>query len=316
MARIVTVSGPDVSPHHLELLRSHGYQVRLVSDDSDREELRNALSDAWGHVLGGNEYLDRELLAAASCLRVISYVGTGYSSFIDTAAAREFQIQTCSTPRLMVGAVVEHTIGLLIGAQRRLFERNSTLKSGGVCEDTSLELSRREIGIVGLGAIGEEVARVLVQGFRANVSYYSRTRHVRHEETLGVTYKSKDDLIKSSDVIILLIPSTEETRHFLGPREFNIMKKHVTLINTAGPWLVDADALLAALNADIVSTAAFDGFFSEPPYTGAEDTDRLLTLPRERVIVTGHTAARTPETWDRMLNKSIENLVAAEELDA
>jgi phosphogluconate 2-dehydrogenase len=274
----------------------------------DAATLRATLPNVDAYVLGGDERLDASALSFAHHLALISFVGTGYGSFIDEDAARSRSIAIRSTPGVMTIAVAEHTMGLLLGLVRGLFRQNEAVKRSGSWE-TTRELRTLTVGIVGLGSIGTRVAQLLRRGFASRVIYTSRTRKPDLEADLGLTFVDAHTLFSAADAVILLAPTTPETVGAFGADYLLRMKAGSFLVNTASAGLVDPTALSEALRSGRVSAAAFDGYWIEPLPAPASDPFGLLTLPDGQFVVTPHTAAKTIGTWDAMIDAAVQNLV-------
>jgi glyoxylate reductase len=307
--KTVLVTGDDYSPAHWHALAAAGIEVLHRGGNISSAELETLLPSIDGYLLGGVERLEAAELAKATRLKSISFVGTGYGAFIDAAAAARYGIEITNTPGVMAPAVVEHTIGLMLGMRRNLFALNEAIKKSASCSVGSEELAAASVGIVGMGAIGERLARVLHDGFGCNLLYYSRTRKPSLENELGIMYRELDDLFRASDMVVLLVPTSAETKGFVDERRLGLMKENAILINTAGATLVDPKALSRALLEGRLQSAAFDGYYIEPLPKVADDPFGLLSLPDGRFVVTPHSAAKTPESWRRMVDMAVGNIV-------
>lgn len=305
----ICLSGDGYSEQHFSRLVEKKFEITHRSDPLSQEELRTILPTFDAYVLGGDERLTDQELQHASKLRVISFVGTGYTSFIDEASANKYNIAIRNTPAVMAPAVAEHTIGLLIGMQRKLFQQNWDVKHSSVSPCRTQELSSLCIGIIGLGAIGSRIARILRQSFGSQVIYSSRSRKRALEEELGIGCVSLDTLITSSDVVILALPTTPETEYFINESVFKKMKHGSMIINTAGARLIDPAALKKYIDNNNVASAAFDGYYIEPLPSVKDDPYHLLSLPDNRFVITPHTAAKTSQSWDRMMDMAIDNVI-------
>jgi len=307
--RQLLLTGDGYTSAHLALLGAHGYAVEHIPGDISKEQLHTILPTLSAYILGGSECLTDVELAIASRLRIISFVGTGYSSFIDAEAAGRRGIAIESTPGVNARAVAEHTLGLLLGMRRKLFSQNGAAKSGISADLQSSELSVATIGIVGMGPIAALVAQILVSGFGCRVNYWSRTRKLNVEVAVNIAYAPLADLLSSSDIVILLIPTTPETRGMFDEALLRKMQPSSMLVNTAGAALVQPAALHAALKNGWITCAGFDGYYEEPlPLPSADKWD-LLSLPDHAFVVTPHTAARTAQSWTRMLEAAVNNVL-------
>lgn len=304
----IAVTGTGYTEAHFRQLKDKQFEVLYFKDPLSAEALKKILPEVDAYILGGDERLDEQALQLASRLRVISFVGTGFTSFINANAAKKYEIAIKNTPAVMAPAVAEHTLGLLIGLKRQLFKQNREVKQSGITPCQTEELGSLCIGIVGLGAIGSLLARILRQSFGSEVIYTARTRKETTEKLLDIQFSSMQQLFEKSDVIVLALPTTEETTGFVNEALLTKSKKGVVIINTAGAQLIDPRALKKFLENGQIAAAAFDGYYIEPLPAVAEDPWQLLSLSDDRFIITPHTAAKTKDTWIRMVDMAVDNI--------
>lgn len=309
MKRIL-LTGEGYTEEHFERLEAIGFEV-IHEVEIDPQHLWELLPILDAHVLGGSERVDAEALARASNLRVVSFVGTGYGAFVDEAAARRRGIKVLNTPGVMAQAVAEHTIGLFIGLARGLFAQNDAVKRSGRSQPSTSEMYGMAVGIIGMGAIGTRVAKILTTAFGCKVSYTSRSRKPALESELRMNFVDSYTLFASSEAVLLLVPTTPETTNLVDESRLSIARPGLLLINTAGAKLVEPGALKSALECGQVAAAAFDGYWVEPLPNSASDPYGLLTLPDSRFVVTPHTAAKTAGTWSRMITMAVDNVIRA-----
>ncbi|HWW61674.1 MAG TPA: NAD(P)-dependent oxidoreductase [Thermoanaerobaculia bacterium] len=301
-------TGDGYTTQDVERLTAAGFDVMLRSEIGGAE-LQELLPSIGVYILGGNERLGADLLETARRLKLISFVGTGYSAFIDESAATARGILIRNTPNIMADAVAEHTVGLLIGLVRGLFTQNESVKRSADPIAPTPELRDVFVGIIGLGSIGSRVARVLVNGFGCRVAYHSRTPRPELERELRLEFLDLDALLRAVDAALLLVPTTASTVDLLDDKRLASVRPGLLLVNTAGARLVNPGALKAALEAGHVRAAAFDGYWLEPLPTAASDPWGFLRLPDDKFIVTPHTAAKTHSAWPRMIAAAVDNVV-------
>ncbi len=305
----ICLSGNGYGEHHFSQLATKGFEVIHKPEHLSERELQISLPDYDAYILGGDERLTEPVLKHASKLRVISFVGTGSSSFIDEVSAKKYNIAVKNTPAVMAPAVAEHTIGLLLGVQRKLFQYNSQIKNHSIQSCITDELSSLCIGIIGMGEIGSRISKILRQAFGSKVIYYSRTRKTPLETDLNLTYVSLENIFSTADVIIFAIPTNAETEYFVNDNLLAKAKPGVIIINTAGARLIDPHALKKYIDNNIIAAAALDGYYIEPLPTVAEDPFHLLSLPDSRFIITPHVAAKTRQSWQRMIDMAVNNAI-------
>ncbi len=240
-------------------------------------------------------------------LKVISNYGVGVDH-IRLADARERGIPVGNTPGILDGATADLGFALLLASARRLVEGDRYARSPEfTIYDPGYMLGREvhsaTLGIVGLGRIGQQVAR-RARGFDMQVVYHNRRRRPEVETALGVRYAPFDELLAVSDYVILTCPLTPETKGLINAAALGKMKRTATLINIARGGVVDTQALLTALEQGQIGAAALDVTDPEPLPRG----HGLLKLPN--VTIVPHLGSATIETRQRMAETSVENLLA------
>jgi lactate dehydrogenase-like 2-hydroxyacid dehydrogenase len=242
--------------------------------------------------------------AAGSGLRVISNFAVGVDN-IDLAAATRRGIPVGHTPGILTDATADLTWALLLGAARRIVEGDRYVRAGlwQTWEPQLLlgaELSGATLGLVGMGRIGQAVAR-RAQGFAMQVLYSSRGPAVQEHGATRVDFR---ELLAESDFVSIHAPLTTETLHLFDAAAFAQMKPGAILVNTARGPLVDSDALYDALASGRLAAAALDVTEPEP----LPANHRLLN--HERCLVVPHLGSATSATRDRMATMAAENLLA------
>ncbi|HEY9641394.1 MAG TPA: D-glycerate dehydrogenase [Coleofasciculaceae cyanobacterium] len=251
--------------------------------------------------------IDRPLLAASPSLKVISQLAVGYDN-IDIAAATARRIPVGHTPDVLTDATADFTWALLMAAARRVVAADRFTRTGQwqTWEPDLLlgaTLTGATLGIVGLGRIGQAVAR-RARGFEMRILYTSPQRRPELEATLGVEFVSFDRLLQAADFVTLHAPLTAETQYLFGDRQFEQMQRSAILINTARGSMVDPDALYRALTQGKIAAAALDVTDPEPiPLTSP-----LLQL--DNLIITPHIGSASRQTREKMAQMAIANLIA------
>jgi len=255
----------------------------------------------------GHPTVDGELLDQLRGVRVISNYGVGVDH-IRLPDAAQRGIPVGNTPGILDGATADMAFTLLLAAARRLVEGDRYARSSAFTRyDPGYMLGREvhgaTIGIIGLGRIGEQIAK-RARGFDMTILYHNRRRRVELEERLGVRYASLEDLLSQSDYIVISVPLSEETRGLISTSQFARMKSTATLVNVARGPIVDADALTKSLQQRQIYAAALDVTDPEP----LPRNHPLLAL--DNVIIAPHLGSATVETRQRMAEISVENLLA------
>jgi len=271
---------------------------RALSSSELKENLRDV--DA---VLLGNDICDSSVLGSAKKLKVVSRHGVGLDN-VDLESATENGIIVTYTPGVNKVAVAEHTMALVLSLLRKIPEAIFSLRSSKWenLRFIGTELAGKKLGIVGLGAIGTEVAK-RARCFEMEVFYYDIRRREDLEEKLKIVYRSLRKLLKESDIVSLHVGLTPRTRGMIGKKAIGIIKKGAYLINTARGEIVDNAALVSALKENRIAGAALDVFDKEPP-----DFDQQL-FKLDNVILTPHIGAYTIEAIKKMDLISADNII-------
>jgi glyoxylate reductase len=266
------------------------------------DAVRVAAVYTYGHPTVGAALLDR-----LPAVRVVSNYGVGVDH-IDLAAAAARGVPVGNTPGVLDGATADMAFALLLAAGRRLVEGDRYARGPDFRHyDPSYILGREvhgcTLGVVGLGRIGEQVAR-RARGFDMTVLYHNRRRRPEAEAALGARYATLDGLLAEADYIVLTVPLTPETHGLIGRAELARMKPTAVLVNIARGPVVDPAALTEALAARQIFAAAVDVTDPEP----LPRDHPLLKL--DNLIITPHLGSATEQTRQKMAEVSVENLLA------
>ncbi len=264
-------------------------------------QLQALLPDVDGFIAGLDE-IDAAAIAAARCLRVIARYGVGINN-VDLAAARAQGVVVTNTPGANSAAVAELTIGLLLNLLRPIQRAAAETRQGGWPRLNGVSLVGKTVGLVGLGAIGKEVARRLA-GFDCAVVAHDVVADADFARRHAVTLVTLADLLAQSDIVSLHLPVLPETRQMVNAAFLQQMKPGAYLINTSRGELVDEMALLDALVNGRLAGAALDAFQQEPP--GADNP--LLALPQ--VIATPHMGAHSDGATNAMGRMALDDCLA------
>lgn len=286
------------------------FRLRFNREDRplSKEEILRGIRKADGLISMLSDKIDREIIAAAPRLRIIANYAVGYNN-IDLGAARERGIFVTNTPGVLTETTADLTWALILAAARRLPEGERLARSGkwtGWAPTQLLggDVFGKTLGIIGMGRIGQSVARRAI-GFEMRVVYHSRRRlSLREEKRLRLSFLPLPDLLKESDVVSLHLPLTEESHHLIDRKAFQRMKPTAFLINTARGPIVDEKALIEALRKKKIRGAGLDVFEEEPTIPPA-------LRERKEVVLLPHLGSASLETRIRMGRIVLDNLVAA-----
>jgi glyoxylate reductase len=263
------------------------------------------VSDALLTML--SDSIDESVLTAGSKLKVVANLAVGFDN-IDLATATNNGIAVCNTPDVLTDTTADLAFALLMDAARRVVEaaelvKDNEWKSWSPLLMAGHDVHHKTIGIVGMGKIGETVAK-RATGFDMEILYHNRTRKPEAEKALGAVYCEFDELVAKSDFIVNLTPLTNETRNMFTRETFKKMKKNAIFINAGRGPVVDEQALYDALAAGEIAGAGLDVFVKEP--ISAEHP--LLTLPN--VVALPHIGSSSVETRVTMMQLCIDNIKA------
>jgi len=262
--------------------------------------------DAYDGAIVALPPFDREVIAKARRLRIISRHGVGYDS-IDVDAARERGIYVTITPALSE-TVADMAFALILSAARMIPQGHTYVKTGkwrrrsdrGLFMGT--DVFGKTLGIVGLGRIGSVVAK-RARGFDMKVLYYDAVRNLELEQSLPLEYRSLPSLLAESDFVSIHTPLTKETEGLIGEKELRTMKKEAILVNTSRGPVVDEKALYHALKEGRLGGAGLDVFEEEP----VDPENLLLTL--DNVVLAPHIAGTTKECRRRCALLAVQNTI-------
>ncbi len=273
------------------------------------EELQKELASVVGALVAGSERIDASALANAKNLKVVANISVGYNNF-DVPAMTAAGVMATNTPDVLTDTTADFGFALLMATARRITESEHWVRNGHwdkwsiVNNPLGMDLHHSTIGIIGMGRIGHGIAKRAL-GFDMNVIYHNRSRLSESDEkACGAKYVSKEELLKTADHVVLVLPYTAENHHTIGAKEIALMKPTATLINIARGGIVDDAALAQALKENKIFAAGLDVFEGEPSVHS-----ELLQL--SNVVLAPHIASATEKTRRAMVDLAIDNLRTA-----
>jgi gluconate 2-dehydrogenase len=284
------------------------YSIWDRKEQIPRDVLREKLAEADGLLTSGRK-IDSSLLEMAPRLKAVSTASVGYNHF-DIAAMKARGVIGTNTPNVLNETVADLVFALILSTARRISELDRYMKEGlwkpGDNENLfGVDVHHASLGIIGMGRIGEAIARRAKFGFGMEISYHSRTRKAEAEQQFGATYKMLDDLLRTSDFIVLITPLTAETAGMIGRSQFQMMKPSAIFINASRGQTVDEAALIEALQARQIRAAGLDVYKVEP----VEADNPLLRMPN--VVTVPHIGSATSQTRFDMAMLAARNIVLA-----
>ena len=298
-----------VFPEVVERLREH-FEVETTPPGVvwSAADLIERLQGKDGVLTTGSERIDAALLAACPQLKIVANLAVGYNNF-DLDAMTAAGVQATNAPDVLTETTADFGFALLMATARRITESEHFLRAGQ-WKQWSLDLFAgadihgTTLGILGMGRIGQAIARRGAHGFGMRVVYHNRSRlDTGKEAACGASYVSREDLFSQADHVVLVLPYTPAAHHTVGAAELALMKPTATLVNIARGGIVDENALVAALREKRIAAAGLDVFEGEPQVNPA-----LLTVPN--VVLTPHIASATLPTRMAMAMLAADNLIA------
>ena len=298
-----------VFPEVIAKLREH-FDVDANEDGVDwsREEIIRRAQGRQGLFVTAVEPIDATLVAACPDLRAVCSMAVGYNN-IDVAACAARGITVTNAPDVLTETTADHGFALMMAAARRIAESEHFLRAGKwqrwsydfFC---GAEVHGATLGILGMGRIGQAIARRGALGFGMPVIYHNRTRLAAEiEAPLSARWVDKITLLRECDHLVIVVPYSAASRHAIGAAELALMKPTATLTNVARGGVVDDAALAQALAERRIAAAALDVFEGEPKVHPS-------LLAATNVVLTPHIASATTGTRMKMSMLAADNLIA------
>ncbi|MFO1329390.1 MAG: D-glycerate dehydrogenase [Rubrivivax sp.] len=310
MTRPSVLVARAVFPEVVARLRQH-FDVEDNPGDViyTKAQLIEHLQGRQGAFTTGSERIDAELLAACPQLRAVCNMAVGYNNF-DVPACTAHGVMATNTPDVLTETTADFGFALLMATARRIAESEHYLRRGEWTRWSydmfiGADVHGATLGILGMGRIGQAIARRGALGFGMKVIYHNRSRLAPGlEAPLGARFVDKATLLREADHLVLVLPYSAESHHAIGAAELARMKPSATLVNVARGGIVDDAALAQALRERRIAAAGLDVFEGEPRVHPG-----LLTVPN--VVLTPHIASASLATRRAMADLAADNLIAA-----
>lgn len=297
-----------VFPETIDYLAQH-FAVESNQTDAvwSKAELTERLRDKDGAFTTGSDRIDGEVLAACPKLRICANMAVGYNNF-DLDAMTAHGVLGTNTPDVLTETTADFGFALMMATARRMAESEHFLRAGKWTKWSydmfaGSDIHGATLGILGMGRIGQGIARRGAHGFGMNVIYHNRSRlDAATEVECRARYVSKEELLKTADHLVLVLPYSASSHHAIGAAELAQMKPTATLVNIARGGIVDDAALAQALREKRIAAAGLDVFEGEPKVH-----PDLLTVPN--VVLTPHIASSSVPTRKAMAKLAADNLI-------
>ena len=309
MTRPKVLVARAIFPETIARLEQHFDVESNQADESwSKAQLIDKLKGKAGAFTTGTERIDAELLDACPDLKICANMAVGYNNF-DVDAMTERGVLATNAPDVLTETTADFGFALLMATARRVTESEHFLRRGEWTKwrydmFAGSDVHGSTLGIIGMGRIGQGIARRGAHGFGMKVIYHNRSRlDAALEAECKAGYVSKEELLKTADHVVLVVPYSAASHHTIGAAELALMKPTATLINIARGGIVDDAALAAALRDRRIAAAGLDVFEGEPKVH-----PDLLAVPN--VVLTPHIASATVPTRQAMANLAVDNLIA------
>ncbi|MFZ9136415.1 MAG: 2-hydroxyacid dehydrogenase [Hylemonella sp.] len=308
MAKAKIFVARAVFPEIVEYLAQH-FEVQSNQSDQvlDKDQLAQHLADKDGAFTTGSDRIDGEVLAACPRLKICANMAVGFNNFdLDAMTARG--VLATNTPDVLTETTADFGFALMMATARRMTESEHYLRAGKWTKWSydmfaGSDVHGATLGILGMGRIGQGIARRGAHGFGMKVIYHNRSRlDAATEAECKAHYVSKEELLKTADHLVLVLPYSASSHHAIGAAEIGLMKPTATLVNIARGGIVDDAALAQALREGRIAAAGLDVFEGEPKVH-----PDLLTVPN--VVLTPHIASASVPTRLAMARLAADNLV-------
>jgi len=285
-------------------------EVEINPDDRvwGQAELIERLQGKQGVFTTGSDRIDAAVLQACPDLRICANMAVGYNNF-DLAAMTAAKVVATNTPDVLTETTADLGFALIMATARRMAESEHFLRAGlwtkwSYDMFAGSDIHGSTLGILGMGRIGQAIARRGALGFGMQVIYHNRSRlEPAIEQELRARYVSKDDLLAQADHLILVLPYSAQSHHAIGAAELARMKPSATLVNIARGGIVDDAALAVALKNRTIAAAGLDVFEGEPSVHPG-----LLEVPN--VVLTPHIGSASTPARKAMAHLAADNLLA------
>lgn len=298
-----------VFPEVVERLKQHFEVEDNPADDVwPKDELIRRLQGKAGALTTGSVTIDAAVLDANPQLKVVANMAVGYNNF-DVPACTARGVLCTNTPDVLTETTADFGFALMMAAARRVTESEHYLRRGEWTKwfydmFVGSDIHHATMGVLGMGRIGQAIARRGALGFDMRVIYHNRSRLAPEvEAACKATYVSKEQLLRECDHLVIVMPYSKESHHAIGAAELALMKPTATLTNVARGGIVDDAALAKALAERRIAAAGLDVFEGEPSVH-----PDLLKVPN--VVLTPHIASATVATRRAMAELAADNLIA------
>ena len=311
----VLFTGCTFDEETIKKLEEKNIEVINGRMDYTEQELIEKLKDADCYINGGDEICTSKVIEENKHLKLISFMGTGYQKYIDVPTAKKYNIPVSYTPSANAKAVAEYAVALILDCVKKITYSNNQVKNKEWEKIKTFNLEGKTLGIVGMGAIGTHITKILCDGFGMNLIYNSQSEKQEINKKYNTKMISLNKLFETADIISINAKYNEKNIGMISKEQLDLMKSNTILVNTARQELINKQDLYNYIINNKSCTLAMDGFYKEP--ITKETEDEFLKLEDNRFIITPHNAYNSQDAvkeMERMLIESLEDVLYSNEI--
>jgi len=289
-------------------IKKKNFSLKQVNYNDSEKKIKKSLSWANAVFFAPGRFLKKEIIKSARDVRIFQLWSSGYEKF-NLEDSKALGIPICNNGSENSTSVAEHAVLMILALNKKLMHFYKRTVDGNWKNNSHgfdlYELKNKKIGLLGLGKIGKEVAKIL-KGFGCRVFYFDIKRLSKKEEKkLRVVYKKKNQILRNVDILSLHLHLNSQTKNYINNKNIKMIKKDSIIINVSRAELIERNALIKALKNKNIRGLGLDAHYSEPTIKN----DSLLKL--ENVLSTPHIAGSTIDTYKRVIRNCLDNIERA-----
>jgi lactate dehydrogenase-like 2-hydroxyacid dehydrogenase len=289
-------------------IKKKNFSLKQVNYSDSEKEIRKSLSWANAVLFAPGRYLKKNIIQSAKHVKIFQLWSSGYEKF-NLKDSRALGIPVCNNGSENSTAVAEHAVLMILALNKKLISFYKRTVDGNWNNNSHgfdlYELKNKKVGLLGLGKIGREVAKIL-KGFECQVFYFDIKRLPKKEEKkLSVIYKTKNQILRNADILSLHLHLNNQTKNYINKKNIKMLKKESLIINVSRAELIERNSLIKALKNKSIRGLGIDAHYTEPTIKN----DSLLKL--ENVLSTPHIAGSTIDTYKRVIGNCLNNIQKA-----
>lgn len=289
-------------------IKKKKFLLKQVNYNDSEKEIKKSLSWANAVFFAPGRYLKKNIIQSAKHVKIFQLWSSGYEKF-NLKDSRAVGIPVCNNGSENSTAVAEHAVLMILALNKKLIPFYKRTVDGNWNNNSHgfdlYELKNKKVGLLGLGKIGREVAKIL-KGFECQVFYFDIKRLSKKEEKkLSIIYKKKNQILRNADILSLHLHLNNQTKNYINKKNIKMLKKESLIINVSRAELIERNSLIKALKNKSIRGLGIDAHYTEPTIKN----DSLLKL--ENVLSTPHIAGSTIDTYKRVIGNCIDNIQRA-----